>query len=167
MQHIRRRIDIRRPLKKYDAIMIGADIYQVMRRGYERYVATHYPYVKEADQKTIYGSYKKLGTVIECKQEGSPTFLLMYVTVGHFGRKVDTLEYDKLEECLKYINVMYRGKHLASTWVGTNSYDGNGSIQKVSSLYAKCLKNVHVDIYSDKYDRRIKKNKYDKKTGTK
>ena len=68
----------------YDVILIGTNIYCSMSQGFQRKIMLNYPYVQEDNMKTNYGDERKLGTLIESKQENKPTFVLLYICKGNF-----------------------------------------------------------------------------------
>lgn len=93
------------------------------------------------------------------RKEGFPTFILCYVNNGINTRpdvKADFLSYDSLENCLKIVNVLYKGKHLASTLLGSSKFDGNGDKEKIRNIITTSLTDVDLTIYD-----------YEQKVGTK
>ena len=78
------------------------------------------------------------------------TFILCYVNNGINTRpdvKADFLSYDSLENCLKIVNVLYKGKHLASTLLGSSKFDGNGDKEKIRNIITTSLTDVDLTIY--------------------
>ena len=61
--------------------------------------------------------------------------------------KADFLSYDSLENCLKIVNVLYKGKHLASTLLGSSKFDGNGDKEKIRNIITTSLTDVDLTIY--------------------
>lgn len=143
-------VDLFNHVSEYDAIIIGVNTCYTMRHGFQRKVSLHYPYVYDANVKTKYGDVKKLGTVIKCEEENKPTFLLCFINNGLNTRtdlKTDFLSYESLEDCLKIINVLYKGKRLASTLLGSSKFDGNGDKDKIKKIFENCLTDLDITIY--------------------
>lgn len=143
-------VDIFSHVKEYDAILLGTNTCYYMRNGFQHQVSLHYPYVYETNLKTKYGDKKKLGTVIECCEENKPAFLLCYINDGLNTRPdiiKDYLSYDSLEKCLKLANSIYRGKRIASTFIGCSKFDGNGDKEKVKDIISSTIKNCDLTIY--------------------
>ena len=144
--------------KNYDLVLIGVDTHNVMGRGFLLHIARKYPDVKTAVRKTRYGDGNKLGTAIECPIEDGPTFVIAFITEGNYTPyDRDVLKYEKLEDCLKYINVMYRGKTMCCTLIGTNHYDGHGDEKRVEEMFRTHLTNLDVTIFKDRFDKPNKK----------
>lgn len=142
-------IDLYNDVDKYDAILIGTNINCSMSQGFQRKIMLNYPYVQEENMKTKYGDEKKLGTVLECKKEGLPTFILLYIAKGNTRPDINKeyLSYEALENCLKIINILYKGHNLASTFIGTSKFDGNGDNERVMKMISENTKNVNLTIY--------------------
>ena len=142
-------VDLYDNVDKYDAILIGTNINCSMSQGFQRKVMLNYPYVQEENMKTRYGDEKKLGTVLECKEEGSPTFVLLYIAKGNTRPDVNKeyMSYEALEKCLKIVNVLYKGQNLASTFIGTSKFDGNGDKERVMKILSENTDKVNLTIY--------------------
>ena len=142
-------VDLYDDVDKYDAILIGTNINCSMSQGFQRKVMLNYPYVQEENMKTKYGDEKKLGTVLECKKEGLPTFILLYIAKGNTRPDINKeyLSYEALENCLKIINILYKGHNLASTFIGTSKFDGNGDNERVMKMISENTKNINLTIY--------------------
>ncbi len=141
--------DIVGHFSEYDVILIGTNIYQQMANGVQLAVMLDYPYVYNKNLDTKYGDPKKLGTILECSEKGEPTFCLCFICKGNFRPDLskDFLSYESLEKCLKLINVLYKGKRVATTLLGTSRFDGNGDRERVMNLFMECVKDVKLTIY--------------------
>lgn len=133
----------------YDVILIGTNIYGNMSQGFQRKVMLNYPYVQDKNMKTKYGDESKLGTTLDCYQEGKKRFALLYINKGNFRPDLqkDYLDYDALEKCLKLVNIIYKGKNVACTFLGTSKFDGNGNKDKVLELFSKYTSNYTLTVY--------------------
>lgn len=143
-------VDLFDHVSEYDAVLIGTNTSCIMRNGIQRKVSLNYPYVYEANLKTNYGDIRKMGKILECKSEGQPTFILCFINNGLNTRpdvNPDFLSYESLEKCLGLVNVLYKGKHLASTLIGSTRFDGNGDVPKIMEIIGRTLKDVDLTIY--------------------
>lgn len=142
-------VDIVGHFSEYDVILIGTNIYQQMAHGVQLSVMLDYPYAYNRNLDTKYGDPKKLGTILECSEKGEPTFCLCFICKGNFRPDLskDFLSYESLEKCLKLVNVLYRGKRVATTLLGTSRFDGNGDRERVMNLFRECVKDVNLTIY--------------------
>jgi hypothetical protein len=137
-------------IKDYDAILVGANNYCTMRNGFPRKVMLHYPYVHEMNMKTKYGDPEKIGTILECKKENEPTFILCYIANGFNFRpdlNKEFVSYDGLEKCLKLVNVLYKGSNIACTLLGNSRFDGNGDKGKIIDIFEKSCTDINVTVY--------------------
>lgn len=142
-------VDIVGHFSEYDVILIGTNIYQQMAHGVQLSVMLDYPYAYNRNLDTKYGDPKKLGTILECSEKGEPTFCLCFICKGNFRPDLskDFLSYESLEKCLKLVNVLYRGKRVATTLLGTSRFDGNGDRERVMNLFRECVKDINLTIY--------------------
>lgn len=149
MINIVKDIDLYDHVGEYDVVLVGTNIYCMMPHGIQLKVMLNYPYVYDRNLETKYGDQEKLGTILECKSDGGPTFCLCFICTGNFrpDLKKDYLSYESLEKCLKLINVLYEGKNVATTMLGTSRFDGNGDKDKVMEIFNNCIKDVNLTIY--------------------
>ena len=149
MINIIKDVDIADHFSEYDIILIGTNIYCTMGNGVQLKVMLDYPYVYNKNLETRYGDPKKLGTVLECKEEGEPTFCLCFICKGNFRPDLckDYLSYESLEKCLQLINVLYRGKKVAAPLLGASRFDGNGDKDNILKLFEDNIKDVDLTIY--------------------
>lgn len=142
-------IDLYEDIDKYDVVLIGTNIYCNMSQGFQRKIMLNYSYVEDKNMSTKYGDETKLGTILECKKENNPTFVLLYINKGNFrpDLKKDYLSYESLEKCLKLVNVLYKGKKIASTFLGASKFDGNGDKEKIFEIISKSCDNVDLTVY--------------------
>jgi hypothetical protein len=149
-------------ISKYDAIVVGTNCYQVMRNGFQFEIARKYPYVKLENYNTKYGDIDKLGTILECKKENMPTIILSFISFGYNfkGDNKPYIDYNALEKTFKLLNLLYEGKHLATTMIGTTTYDGNADQSKVLEILNKTVTNFDLSIFDynqESYNKQQKK----------
>jgi hypothetical protein len=136
-------------VNEYDGVLVSTNCYQVMRNGFQFEVAKHFPYVKEMNYQTNYGDITKLGTILECKENNQPLFILLFTTFGYNfkGNDKDFFDYDALVKCLKLINILYKGSHLATTMLGCTCFDGNADKNKIIEIVNNEVKDFDLTIY--------------------
>ena len=142
-------VDLYSDVNKYDVILVGTNIYSNMSQGFQRKVMLNFPYVQEKNMSTKYGDVNKLGTILECKKDGNPTFTLLYINKGNFRPdiKKEYLDYEALEKCLGLINVLYKGKTVASTILGLSRFEGNGDRNKILGILERNSANINLILY--------------------
>lgn len=143
-------VDIYDHFSEYDVILIGTNLYCTMSQGIQLKVMLNYHYAFERNLETKYGDIEKLGTVLECKSEGEPTFCLCFITKGYNFRpdlEKDYLSYEALEKCLNLVNILYKGKNIACPLLGSSRFDGNGDKEKIYEIFNKTLSDVNVTIF--------------------
>lgn len=142
-------IDLYNHVGEFDVVLVGTNNYHIMSHGIQLNIMLNYPYVYDKNLETKYGDPEKLGTILECKSEGEPTFCLCFICGGNFRPDLnkDYLSYESLEKCLKLVNILYRGKKVATTLLGTSRFDGNGDREKVMEIFNETIKDVDLTIY--------------------
>lgn len=143
-------VDLFDHVNDYEAVLIGTNTYCTMSQGIQLKVMLNYHYAYEKNLETKYGDKNKLGTILECKSDGEPTFVLCFITSGYNFRpdlSSDYLSYESLEKCLKLINVLYKGKNIACTLLGSSRFDGNGDRDRIKEIFEKTTKDVNITIY--------------------
>jgi hypothetical protein len=142
-------VDLYNEIDKYDAILIGTNIYGYMSHGFQRKIMLNYHYVHEKNIGTKYGDESKMGTILECKNYDNPTFVLCYIYKDPFNRRnnKDYLSYESLEKCLKIINILYKGKNVASTILGFSKFEGNGDKDKILKIIKDSTKDINLTLY--------------------
>ena len=134
---------------EYDVILIGTNIYCNLSQGLQRKVMLNYPFVQDKNMSTKYGDEKKLGTILECKKENSPIFVLMYINRGNFRPDIskEYLDYEALENSLKLVNILYKNKKIASTVLGNSRFEGYGNKDKILKMMSDFLPDVDLTVY--------------------
>lgn len=143
-------VDLFDHVSKYDAVLVGTNINYSMRHGFQRKIALNYPYVYDSNLSTKYGDLNKMGTIIECKKDNNPIFIICYINKNFNTRPdiiKDYLDYDALENCIKLINVIYKGKNLATTMIGCSKFDGNGDKNKVIDIIKRNSNSINITLY--------------------
>jgi len=150
MINIIKDVDLFNHFSEYDAVLIGTNTYCTMSQGIQLKVMLEYPYVYEKNLETKYADPEKLGTLLECKSEGEPTFCLCFITNSYnFRPDLNNvyISYESVEKCLKLVNILYRGKKVATTLLGASRFDGNGDKNKVMEIFNKTITDVDLTIY--------------------
>ena len=150
MVNVIKNIDLFDDIQKYDIILVGANTYHTMGNGFNRKIRVHYPSVYDADMETKYADKNKLGDVISVVCDNK-IFVICYIAHGYNFRpdlKPDFLNYDALKDCIKKINIEYKGKKIASTILGHSKFEGNGDKNRIIEI----IKNYSLDIDLTLYD---------------
>lgn len=150
MINIVKDIDLIEHVNEYDIILVGTNVYNSLNQGFAWNVRRLYPFVQAKNMETKYGDVRKMGTLLECKEEGFPTFVLCYITKGYNFRpdiEKDYLSYESLEKCLKLVNVLYKGKNIAAPFLGTSRFDGNGNAEKIMEIFNNTCHDINITLY--------------------
>ena len=142
-------VDLYNHVGEFDVVLVGTNNYCMMSQGIQLNIMLNYPYVYDRNLETKYGDPEKLGTVLECASEGEPTFCLCFICGGNFRPDLqkDYLSYESLEKCLKLVNILYKGKNVATTLLGASRFDGNGDKEKILEIFNNCITDVNLTIY--------------------
>jgi hypothetical protein len=142
-------VDLYNHVGEFDVVLVGTNNYCMMSQGIQLNIMLNYPYVYDKNLETKYGDPEKLGTVLECASEGEPTFCLCFICGGNFRPDLqkDYLSYESLEKCLKLVNILYKGKNVATTLLGASRFDGNGDKDKILEIFNSCITDVNLTIY--------------------
>ena len=142
-------VDLYNHVGEFDVVLVGTNNYCMMSQGIQLNIMLNYPYVYDKNLETKYGDPEKLGTVLECTSEGEPTFCLCFICGGNFRPDLqkDYLSYESLEKCLKLVNILYKGKNVATTLLGASRFDGNGDKDKILEIFNSCITDVNLTIY--------------------
>lgn len=149
MVNIIKDVDLFEHVDEYEAVLIGTGTYCAMSQGIQLKVMLNYPYVYNKNLETKYGDPNKLGTILESEHEKDPKFCLCFIYEGNFRPDIrkDYLSYESLEKCLSLVNILYRGKNIATTLLGASRFDGNGDRDKIMEIFERTLIDVNVTIY--------------------
>lgn len=146
--------DIKHHINEYNIILVGTNIYQTMSNGFQRYVRLNYPYVFEKNLQTKYADEKKMGTILVCKEDGNPTFILCFIDNGKSiftkGKEHEYLSYEALEMCLEKVRILYGDKSICSTIIGSSKFDGSGDKEKLIKIITSKLPNITLFDYEQK-----------------
>lgn len=150
MINIIKDVDLYDHFNEYDIILIGTNLYCTMSQGIQLKVMLNYPYTFNKNLETKYGDRTKLGTILECEAEGEPTFCLCFITVGYNFRpdlEQDYLSYEALEDCLRLVNIKYKGKKIACPLLGSSRFDGNGDRERIMEIFNRTITDLDLTIY--------------------
>ena len=142
-------VDLFEHFSEYEAVLIGTGTYCTMSQGIQLKVMLNYPYVFNKNLETKYGDKEKLGTILECTENNEPTFCLCFIYEGNFRPDIikDYLSYESLEKCLKLVNILYKGKKIATTLLGSSRFVGNGDRDKIMEMFNNTLTDVDITVY--------------------
>lgn len=149
---------------EFDIILVGTNCYQVMTNGFQYEIKHVFPYVQEINDTTKYGDISKVGTFVECKKEGNPLIILGFISFGYNfkGSDKEYIDYEGLISILKLLNIIYKGKSVATTVIGSTPFDGNGDRDRIISIFNKYAKDMNVSIFDYKQETgvRMRKKEY-------
>ncbi len=132
---------------KYDVILVGTSIYNLLTQGFQSKMAVKYPYILEPNNSTPYADKRKYGKRLTI--QGEPIISLMYIC-GYPHSKRDYLNYEALENCLATANGEFKGKKVATTILGTSPFDGNGDRERCLEIIEENNKNLNLTVYDYK-----------------
>lgn len=131
--------------EKYDVILVGTNIYNLLSQGFQSKMAVKYPQIEEANNQTPYADRRKFGKRLTI--DGTPIISLMYIA-GYPHKKRDVLDYNALEHCLQTANQEFKGKRVASTFLGTSPFDGNSQDkERCMSIIENSTPDIDLTIY--------------------
>jgi hypothetical protein len=148
-------------VNEFDATLVGTNCYQVMRNGFQYEIAKNYPYVLSENYNSKYADIRKLGTILECKMENKPLIFLLFISFGYNfkGDNSPFVDYAAIEKAFKLLNLLYAGKHFATTMIGTTMYDGNGDIDKILNILNRTVTNFDLTLFDYNQESHNKQNK--------
>lgn len=129
---------------KYDVILVGTSIYNLLTQGFQSKMALKYPYIVEANNTTNYADNRKYGKRLTI--QGTPIISLMYIC-GYPHSKRDYLNYDALEHSLKTANSEFKGQTVATTIIGSSLFDGNGDKERCMKLIEANTPDLKLTVY--------------------
>ena len=137
---------------KYDVILVGTSIYNLLTQGFQSKMRLKYPEILDANNSTPYADKRKYGKRVTV--DGNPIISLMYIC-GYPHSKRDYLNYEALEHCLATANAEFKGKNVATTLLGTSLFDGNGDREKCMEIIESTTKDLNLTVYDfPQYNRR-------------
>ena len=132
---------------KYEVILVGTSIYNMLTQGFQSKMYVKYPYIEDSNNATPYADRRKYGKRITIDSvDGSPIISLMYIC-GYPHCKREYLNYDALEQCLSTAAVEFKNKKIAMPIVGSSQFDGNGDKQKCLTMIEKIMGDLDVTVY--------------------
>lgn len=129
---------------KYDVILVGTSIYNMLSNGFQSKLRLKYPYIEEINNSTNYGDLRKLGKRMTI--QGKPIISLMYIAKYPNSRR-EFIDYDALEHALSTANAEFRGEKVLTTMLGCSKFDGNGDKDKVLEIINRTANNLELDVY--------------------
>ena len=145
-------IDLIWDTDKYDVILVGTSIYNLLTQGFQSKLTMKYPYIVDANNSTPYADKRKYGKRLTI--QGTPIISLMYIC-GYPHSKRDYLNYEALEHCLATANAEFKGKNVATTILGTSLFDGNGDMERCMKIIEENTDKLNLTVYDfPQYNRR-------------
>jgi hypothetical protein len=137
---------------KYDVILVGTSIYNLLTQGFQSKLTMKYPYIVDANNSTPYADKRKYGKRLTI--QGTPIISLMYIC-GYPHSKRDYLNYEALEHCLATANAEFKDKNVATTILGTSLFDGNGDRERCMKIIEDNTDKLNLTLYDfPQYNRR-------------
>lgn len=129
---------------KYDVVLVGTSINNMLTNGFQCKMRLKYPYIEEPNNSTPYSDLRKLGKRLTI--QGKPIISLLYICRASMKNR-ESLDYNALEKCLIAANAEFRGKRIITTILGSSRFDGNGDRSRILEIMEKTLTSVDVDVY--------------------
>lgn len=132
----------------YDVILVGTHINCGLYGGFQYDIRINFPIVQEENIKTKYGDRSKIGTIVSIKDRGL-IFCLCFMNYGRYrpDLKKEFIDYDGLRNCLLLVNKQYKGKNIATTFMGTTIFDGDGDKDKILEIFNEACTDINLTIY--------------------
>lgn len=144
----------------YDVILVGTGILNALGNGFQHQIKVNFPEVDKVNKSTNYGDARKLGTVKVISL--TPVFCLLYIfkSKQRPDKIPDYLDYDALKNCISLINNNFKGKRIATTFIGASKFDGNGDKQRILEILENEAKDVDIFLYDyDQIDKNEDRNR--------
>ena len=131
---------------KYDVILVGTSVYDLLTHGFQGKIGKKYPFVLDANHKQPYGDLRRLGTRLTLEEDGSPIISLLYVC--RYPKKgLHSLDYEALRKCFLTSAAEFKGKRIITTIIGSNEFDGEGDREKILRMMRRIFKDIDIDVY--------------------
>lgn len=133
----------------YDVVLVPMSVNNSMSKGFRYEVALNFPIVREKESKTPYGDRRKYGTIYSIEADGI-IFCMLYMYKTKYYKKQgenDSVDYKALEDCLKKVVKLYKGKKIGTPILGYSEYDGNGNKDKILTVMGSVLETEDVTIH--------------------
>jgi O-acetyl-ADP-ribose deacetylase (regulator of RNase III) len=127
---------------KFDVICHGANCMVTMGAGIAKQIKKMFPEAYKADQKTLRGDRRKLGTCTWANCEG--VIVINAYTQFGYGRGRMNVDYDAIRSCMKWIAEKYRGKRIGLPKIGAGL--GGGDWTKIKQIIEDELGDLNVTI---------------------
>lgn len=121
----------------YDIIVVGTGIHNTLGNGFQHDIKINFPFVEDTIKKTPYADIRKLGTVTVINH--TPIFCIGFIHKGGYRKDLNPvyLDYKALEDVLILIDNNFENKHIATSFIGCSTFDGNGEREKVLEIFSR------------------------------
>lgn len=135
-------------LGEFDVIVQGQNCFNSWSAGIAATIRKEFPPAYEADQKTIKGDKKKVGTYTQATVEvnsKSLTIINAYTQYKFWGDKgVDLFEYKGFENILKQMKEEFKGKSIAFPLIGCGL--AGGDKERIMNMIKTQLEGMDITI---------------------
>lgn len=146
MMKIIKDVDLAYETEKYDVILIGTNVYQMLSNGFQGKMVNKYPIIQEEnDEKTGYADMRLIGKRFTIR-DMKPIISLCYI-VGYPYPRHTSVHYDALEQCVATAAAEFKGMKVATTVMGSSRFDGNGDHDECLRLIEENCKDLDLTVY--------------------
>jgi len=143
-------IDLINDVFKYDVILVGSGIKNTKGNGLQYKITKNFNYAYQALNATKFDDPNKLGTCLVVNgKKGVPTIVYCFITKGRYRPDIcpDALNYEALDSCLELVGKNFKGKKIASTFLGESPFEGGGDKSKIWDAFNKHCKDLDITLY--------------------
>lgn len=108
---------------EFDVIVHGCNCFNTMGKGLALTIKRHFPLAYQADQKTLKGDRKKLGTLTTAFEHN--VHVVNAYTQYHYGAGQRQADYEAIRACMADLKKRFTGKRIGLPLIGAGLAGGD------------------------------------------